>query len=146
MAWANDSPGKHVARGRHCLLSGGRNYPAILGKSKIRRQESSGSMRQFKVGQTATYAWQIATQLSAPGIDERTIRGDDNTNLTSQPRTEPERRYVIRIGNPDGQAFCRSDRGKKPFLVGKLFLRSVLHSGSRAQGLVAAPCPGIFHS
>jgi hypothetical protein len=36
-------------------------------------------------------------RLSAPGIEERTIRGDDNTNLASQPRTEPERRYVIRI-------------------------------------------------
>jgi hypothetical protein len=78
-------------------------------------QESSGSMRQFKVGQTATHGWQIATQLSAPGIDERTIRGDDNTNLASQPRTEPERRYVIRIGNPDGQAFAAQTAARSRF-------------------------------
>jgi hypothetical protein len=54
-------------------------------------------------------------RLSAPGIEERTIRGDDNTNLASQLRTEPERRYVIRIGNPDGQAFAAQAAARSRF-------------------------------
>ena len=50
-----------------------------------------------------------------PVFDERTIRGDDNTNLASQPRTERERRYVIRIGNPDGQAFAAQIAARSRF-------------------------------
>jgi hypothetical protein len=52
------------------------------------------------------------------------IRGEDNDNLAPQLRIEQSQStYVIRIRNPHGRAFADSDRGAKPFLVGKLFLR-----------------------
>jgi hypothetical protein len=57
-------------------------------------------------------------------IEERMIRGEDNDNLAPQLRIEQSQStYVIRIRNPHGRAFADSDRGAKPFLVGKLFLR-----------------------
>jgi hypothetical protein len=74
------------------------------------------------------------------------IRGEDNDNLAPQLRIEQSQStYVIRIRNPHGRAFADSDRGAKPFLVGKLFLRfSHPFRKPRAKGLVAAQCPGNF--
>jgi len=81
-------------------------------------------------------------------------REDDPEITATTRRLRPELRQSQSTSSGSttrGIDLCRSDRGAKPFLVGKLFLRLVTGFGDQStvaeaapEGPVAAQCPGNF--